>query len=219
MAARRTTHVPTEMEKLADADDLAIIRKLYGSRAQTLINTLLGFDAYFRWYYPYKRSIPLLAPLSVREERALDNARRAIDLHEITERVTIRNHKSFLFHGAIHKTSRDILEVGDVWRFNLSPLEPQNAETKRVAETGGSRRLTMTASGSARAPLKSKEGPARLVLTKGYSTTMALSTLNKLLAAQVLRSGDGVFSIPESRRKERLFGASGAGRTSTHISQ
>ena len=42
---------------------------------------------------------------------------------------------------------------------------------------------------------------------------MALSPLNKLLAAQVLRSGDGVFSIPESRRKERLFGVTGIGRT------
>ena len=61
--------------------------------------------------------------------------------------------------------------------------------------------------GTARAPLKSKEGPARLVLTKGYSTTMALSTLNKLLGAQLLRSGEGVISTPESRRKERLFGA------------
>ena len=64
-----------------------------------------------------------------------------------------------------------------------------------------------------RAPLTSKAGPARLVTTRGYGTTMALSTLNKLLGAQILRSGDGVHSIPESRRRERLFGASAAGRT------
>lgn len=105
------------------------------------------------------------------------------------------------------------MRVGDIWRINLSPLELQNAETKRTAENGGSRRLVMTTSGTARAPLKSKEGPARLVLTKGYSTTMALSTLNKLLGAQLLRSGDGVVSTPESRRKERLFGVTGCGRT------
>ena len=43
---------------------------------------------------------------------------------------------------------------------------------------------------------------------------MALSTLNKLLATQYLRRGDGIVSLPASRRKERLFGVSGAGRTS-----
>ena len=176
----------------------------HGSRL--LVGALLGFDAYFKWYYTLKESVPFRCTMDVRQRRALENCQFAIDLHEITERITINNHKSFLFHGAIYKTSRDIMRVGDIHKFNVSPLELQNAETKRVAETGGSRRLTMTASGSARAPLKAKEGPARLVTTKGYSTTMALSTLNKLLAAQILRSGDGVFSMPESRRRERLFG-------------
>ena len=48
--------------------------------------------------------------------------------------------------------------------------------------------------------------------TTGYSTTMALSTLRKLLGTQYLRRGDGILTTPESRRKERLFGASGTGR-------
>ena len=39
-------------------------------------------------------------------------------MHEIFERVTIRNHKSFLPHGAIYKTTRDILSVADVWAFD-----------------------------------------------------------------------------------------------------
>ena len=44
-----------------------------------------------------------------------------------------------------------------------------------------------------------------------YSTihTMAISTLNKLLGAQLLRRGDGVIALPDSRRKERLL----SGRT------
>ena len=58
----------------------------------------------------------------------------------------------------------------------------------------------------------SSQGPEQLVKTKGYSTTMALSTLRKLLATQYLRRGDGILTTPESRRKERLFGASGTGR-------
>ena len=44
-------------------------------------------------------------------------------------------------HGAIFKITRDILKVGDIWAYCLSALELQNAETKRVATSGVSRRL------------------------------------------------------------------------------
>ena len=46
--------------------------------------------------------------------------------------------------------------------------------------------------------------------TVGYATTQCISTLRKLLGAATLRRGDGVISLPESRRKERLLGV---GRT------
>ena len=49
-------HIPTALELAADPAELQIIRDLYGSRAQTLINTLLAFDGYFQWYYPLKDS-------------------------------------------------------------------------------------------------------------------------------------------------------------------
>jgi hypothetical protein len=138
----------------------------------------------------------------------------AIDMHEIYERIGIRNHKSFLLHGCIYKVSRDILQVGCVWAVNVSPLELQNAETKRVAESGGSRRLTLSTEGMMRQPMRGvHEGPARLVKTKGYNTTMAISTLKNMLVGQLLRRGDGVISLPASRRHHRLFAAGGAGRT------
>ena len=38
-----------------------------------------------------------------REERAFDNMRKAIDMHEAFERISINNHKSFLPHIAIFK--------------------------------------------------------------------------------------------------------------------
>eukprot|EP00965_Chrysotila_dentata_P256079 6212425-Pleurochrysis_carterae.AAC.6 len=57
------------------------------------------------------------------------------------------------------------------------------------------------------------DGPAQMVKTRGYLTTMALSTLKNLLATQELRRGEGMVSVPESRRNERLFGMTGAGRT------
>eukprot|EP00965_Chrysotila_dentata_P180859 5970043-Pleurochrysis_carterae.AAC.1 len=68
----------------------------------------------------------------------------AIDMYEVFERVSIRSHKSFLPHGAVFKVTADILEVGDVWAVDLSPLELQNAETKRVASSSGSKRLVLT---------------------------------------------------------------------------
>ena len=110
------------MELAANPEDLAMIRELYGSRAQTIINLLLAFDAYLKWYYPFKKSIPFMAPMPVREEHAFQNACAAIDMYEMYERVSIRSHKSFLPHGACYKVSSDILKVGDVWSVNLSPL-------------------------------------------------------------------------------------------------
>lgn len=206
-------HTPNAIEQEADPNDLAIIRELYGTRAQTILNTLLAFDAYFAWYYPLKRSIPFLAPMADREHLALHCCRAAVGMHEMFERVSIRSHNSFLPHGAVFKVPRDILRVGDVHAVNLSPLELHNAETKGTATSGASRRLTTSSGGETRRPLRQQEGPERLVKTKGYSTSMAISTLRKLLAVRYLRRGDGIIATPESRRKERLFGVSGTGRS------
>ena len=56
-------------------------------------------------------------------------------------------------------------------------------------------------------------GPPRITATKGYSTTMALSTLKNLLVTQKLRRGDGPVVVPESRRTERLFGLRGRSKS------
>ena len=87
-----------------------------------LLNILFSFDAYFAWYYPLKDSVPLYASQSVKEACALDNMCSAIDMHEMMERVSIRRHKSYLFHAAICKVTRDIELVGDVWAFGTSSL-------------------------------------------------------------------------------------------------
>eukprot|EP00966_Prymnesium_polylepis_P329047 7384802-Prymnesium_polylepis.1 len=123
------------------------------------------------------------------------------------ERVSINSHGSFLPHGAVYKTTMDILEVKDVHRYSLSSLELNNAETKRTAEQCASRRLQMQSVGSTVV-----KGGA-LVDTKGYGTSMAVSTLNHLLVTKYLRKGDGIISTPASRRAERLFGANGTGRS------
>ena len=182
-------HVPSQMELAADPADIAMIRELYGSRAQALIDALCAFDAYFAWYYPFKKSVPSGCDMETRNARALENAQLAIDMHEAFERVSSRGHGSYLPHAAIYKVTRDILEVGDVWAYGVSPLELQNAETKRVASALGARNITFGRNG----------------------TTMALSTLRNLLAAQHLRRGDGIISL-RSRRGERLFGSEGIGR-------
>ena len=113
------------------------------------------------------------------------------------------------------QATRDILLVADAWAVDLSPLEMQNAFTKRTASSCGSRRLEMSGTGEAVVPMKSgKLGPERLVQTKGYSTTMAVSTMKHLLVARELHQGDGPFKLPPARRTERLFGS--LGRTSTY---
>eukprot|EP00966_Prymnesium_polylepis_P131872 3049485-Prymnesium_polylepis.1 len=49
-------HVPSAVERAADPADLQMIRTLYGSRSQTILNALLAFDAFFSWYmyYPFE---------------------------------------------------------------------------------------------------------------------------------------------------------------------
>ena len=131
--------IPSAKELACDPQDLQAIRDVYGSRAQerfvthnyvtftaryiyctsinlpstllqTLINILLAFDAYFSWYYPYRRSIPFDSPLETREDRAFDNMHLAIDLFEMYERLSINNHKSFLPHLTVYKVrSRQFL--------------------------------------------------------------------------------------------------------------
>ena len=50
--------------------------------------------------------------------------------------------------------------------------------------------------------------------TKGYSTTLAISTFTKVEAKRVLRCGVAEnASIPDSRVRERVFGADGPGRS------
>ena len=115
---------------------------------------------------------------------------------------------------ASSQLSRDILRVGDVWSLDLSPLELQNAETKRVALAGGSRNLEFRGEGRALVGIKDGvAGPQRMIKTKGYSTTQALSTLRNLLVTQHLRNGEGPFTMPDSRRRERLLGDSGRTKT------
>ena len=107
--------------------------------------------------------------------------------------------------GAIFKTTRDIIKVGDIWRYCLSALELQNAETKRVAKSGGSSRQQMSTAGVTRRSGRSDNIVGVVTATVGYATTQCISTLRKLLGASQLRRGDGVIALPESRRKDRLL--------------
>ena len=140
----------------------------------------------------------------------------AIDKQEIYERVSIRAHKSFLPHGAVFKVTKDILEVGDIWAMDLSPLELQNAGSKSVASKTGARRIEFTAKDKQEQQRKGPSnayGPANLTAKKDYSTTASKSVMRTLLGRQQLRRGDGLISMPASRRNERLFGVTGIGRT------
>ena len=137
------------------------LRAKYGNWAIPAIRTALAFDAYFSWYYAWRNKVPLDAPRKDKEERALQNMQLAVDMHEMYERVSLGQHGSFMPHAAIYKITQSILEVGDVEAFDTSPLEMQNAETKRKAHhsTCATNRTTIPEGVSQRGPRK-KEGPA-----------------------------------------------------------
>ena len=78
-----------------------------------------------------------------------------------------------------------------------APLELHNAETKRVTSAGGARRITASgASEKLVPPPEGAAGPHQLVKRRAFPTTMALSTLRKLLSKGYLRRGDGIACIP-----------------------
>ena len=91
----------------------------------------LAFDAYLRWYYPYKTAVPFMCDLRRREERALDNMSSAIDMMEIFERVYIRSHGSFLIHGAVYKCTRDILSSSRSAIRGLWTCRPWSSKMRR----------------------------------------------------------------------------------------
>ena len=81
----------------------------------------------------------------------------AVDMHETFERVSLSLHGSFMPHVAIYKITQSILEVGDVEAFDTSPLEMQNAETKRKARSNGATNRTTIPEGvSQRGPRKDR---------------------------------------------------------------
>ena len=124
----------------------------------------------------------------------------------VFERVTIANHKSYLPHASIFKQTRDILTVGDIWAADLTPLEMQNAFTKRTATDCAPRRQSISTGGQTYA----RSGGAKagqVVPTIGYSTTLAKKTLATLVAQQKLQLGDGIdgVTIAPTRRRERML--------------
>ena len=147
--------------------------------------------------------------------RALENMQLAVDMHEMFERVSLGLHGSFMPHAAIYKITQSILEVGDVEAFDTSPLEMQNAETKRKARsTGATNRTTIPEGVSQRGPRK-EEGPPGLHTVAARAATTATTTLKKLLTSNHLQRGkpDAPAAIPAERRTEKTFGSTGTGRS------
>ncbi len=102
--------------------------------------------------------------------------------------------------------TRDILEVGDIWAYDLSALELKNAVSKRVYERGGARCMAITTSGTTHKATggdrkhKSTGGETRLIVTKGYGSTAATSCLKKMFGTAQLLAGDGLYYSPASHK-------------------
>jgi hypothetical protein len=191
------------------------LRAKYGNWAIPAIRTALAFDAYFSWYYAWRNKVPLDAPRKDKEERALQNMQLAVDMHEMYERVSLGQHGSFMPHAAIYKITQSILEVGDVEAFDTSPLEMQNAETKRKARSNGATNRTTIPEGVSQRGPRKKEGPARRHTVAARAATTATTTLKKLVTSTNLQRGKpgAPAAIPAERRTEKTFGSTGTGRS------
>ena len=85
-------------------------------------------------------------------------------------------------------------------------MKPGRADAIVAAQHGAARGIAHRPSGNGLEHVTAHgRGPARLVTTKGYGSSMALSTLTNLLATQQLRRGEGEYATPAARRKERLL--------------
>ena len=62
-----------------------LLKETYGNWANTAIRTALAFDAYFSWYYAWRKKVYLDATQEAKETRALENMQLAVDMHEIFE--------------------------------------------------------------------------------------------------------------------------------------
>ena len=82
-----------------------MLKKTYDNRANTALRTALAFDAYFSWYFAWRKKVPLDATQEDKETRALENMQLAVDMHESFERVSLCQHGSFMPHADIFKVT------------------------------------------------------------------------------------------------------------------
>ena len=107
-----------------------------------------------------------------------------------------------------------VLEVGDVEAFDTSPLELQNAESKRTARSTGATNHTKIPEGLSQRGPRKKLAAAGLYKVAERAATTASTTLKKVVAIKYLRRGKAgaPATIPAERRTERTFGSTGTGR-------
>ena len=207
-------HISAALELAADPADIKVVRGLYDSRAQTILNALLSFDGLLQLVLSSEGSVEDRTKVELCE---LDNFQTAIDLqlHEICEHLSIRNHKSFLFHGAIYKVTRDIHTVANPGTFGTYHPSSFRMQTQSALLSCPHRKgLSFRTQGS-----------SGWVFTRGTKARYA-SQERRAMAPRWLSQhltfcyseaegvpGNGLVATPMSRRKERLFGVSGTGRT------
>jgi hypothetical protein len=201
------------MELAADPDEIAYIREIFGSHAQLIINALLTADAFFiLWRLNQKPMEFLVGPAEVNGPHALAFCRAAIDYGNMLERICVKPHKSWYPHMAMLTWPLNILDLGNINKPNMQSLECLNAEVKRVAKANASKRIECSFDGEAQVGLRKPdaEGPANLIQTKGYSSSLSKQVCTFMMGKQKLRrTGEGI----ATRVATRLFGIVGGGKT------
>ena len=128
------------------------------------------------------------------------------------ERVCVKPHKSWYPHMAIWTWPLHVLDLGNINKPNMQSLECLNAEVKRTARANASKRIECSFDGEAQVGLRKPDavGPANLIQTKGYSSSLSKQVITFMMGKQKLRrSGVGI----ATRVATRLFGVVGGGKT------
>ena len=222
-AASAPARQPTALELACDDDDLALIRRHYGSFAQLVINALLVWDGAFALFWVQSERIGWRCPAAVSVKHALDLCRASIDLHEISERVSLQQCKSWYNHLWEYCMIDHILLTGEP--LSISDLELLNGLLKRTAKSNATTRIELSdqakearaeAEAAAAAEDDADEGEEGdeeqvVVSRKPYASTMSWQVITFLVLQQQHRKDDDAIKF---RTAERLFGEHGSGRSS-----
>ena len=121
----------------ADEDaETASLRERYGSHMDLVRLIFKAWRMYGLLYAEWMKEWPSVSDDAVRNQRALDFLRHAIDFSDVMKDVSYKKHKSWYVFLTVWVVSRQIGQRGgDLWAYSTAPIESRGARMKRIARS------------------------------------------------------------------------------------